>query len=154
MTAQLSTKEEVERQAWAQHQTVPEPQPSDAAGSDFSPAAPPAPLARGNSFIGTLPMNPSYTGAMLEEMSTQLADFFGVSSGLGLLVRSVQPDSPASLAGLRAGDVVMQADARPVVSAGDWVRVIKNSHGRSLIVVVMRDKKPQTLTLTPDSKKR
>ena len=155
ITAQLSTKEEVERQAWAQHQTVPEPQspPSDVAGSDFGPGSPNPPI-RGNSFIGTMPMNPSYTGAMLEEMSTQLADYFGVSSGLGLLVRSVQPDSPASLAGLRAGDVVVQADARPVVSANDWARAIKSSHGRSLTIVVMRDKKQQTLTLTPDSKRR
>jgi S1-C subfamily serine protease len=99
-------------------------------------------------------MNPSYTGAMVEEMSTQLADYFGVSSGLGLLVRSVQPDSPASLAGLRAGDVVMQADARPVASAADWARVIKSNSGHSLTLVVMRDRKPQTLTLTPDGKKR
>jgi S1-C subfamily serine protease len=153
MTTQLSTKEEVERQAWAQHQTVPEPQPADISGSDFSPASP-APPVRVNTFIGTILMDPSYTGAMLEEMSTQLADYFGVSSGLGLLVRSVQPDSPASSAGMRAGDVVMQADARPVVSAADWARVIKSSHGHSLTIVVMRDKKQQTLTLTPDSKKR
>jgi serine protease Do len=152
VTTQMSTQEEVERQAWAQHQTVPDPQgpPSDTASGDFSPASP----VRGNTFIGTMPMNPAYTGAMLEEMSTQLADYFGVSSGLGLLVRSVQPDSPASLAGMRAGDVVMQADARPVVSTGDWARMIKNSHGRSLTIVVMREKKQQTLTLTPDSKKR
>jgi serine protease Do len=157
MTTQMSTKEEVERHAWAQHLTVPEPQtpPSDVAGSDFSPAAnSPAPVERGNSFIGTLLMNPSYTGAMLEQMSTQLADYFGVSSGAGLLVRSVQPDSPAALAGLRAGDVVVQADAKPVVSTADWAKAIKNSHGHSLTIVVMRDKKAQTLTLTPDSKKR
>lgn len=155
VSTQMSTQEDVERQAWEQHMTVPEPQgpPSDIAGSDFSPASA-APPVRGNSFIGTLMMNPSYTGAMLEEMSTQLADYFGVSSGIGLLVRSVQPNSPAALAGMRAGDVVVEADARPVVSTGDWVKAIRNSHGRSLTIVVMRDKKQQTLTLTPDGKKR
>jgi S1-C subfamily serine protease len=155
VTTQMANREEVERQAWEQHLTVPDPQgpPSDIAGSDFSPPGGPAP-ARGNAFIGTMPMNPSYTGAMLEEMSTQLADYFGVSSGLGLLVRSVQPNSPAALAGMRAGDVVMQADARPIVNTADWAKAIKNSRGRSLTVVVMRDRKQQTLTLTPDSKKR
>jgi S1-C subfamily serine protease len=155
VNAQMANREEVERQAWEQHLTVPEPQgpPPDIAGSDFSPASPAPPL-RGNSFIGTMLMNPSYTGAMLEEMSTQLADFFGVSSGIGLLVRSVQPNSPAALAGMRAGDVVVQADAKPVVSSNDWAKAIKNSHGHSLTIVVMRDKKQQTLTLTPDSKKR
>jgi S1-C subfamily serine protease len=155
VNAQMANREEVERQAWERHLTVPEPQapPSDIAGSDFSPASS-APPVHGNSFIGTLLMNPSYTGAMLEEMSTQLADFFGVSSGMGLLVRSVQPNSPAALAGMRAGDVVVQADAKPVVSTSDWAKVIKNCHGHSLAIVVMRDKKQQTLTLTPDSKKR
>jgi S1-C subfamily serine protease len=155
ITTQMSSKEEVERQAWAQHLTVPEPQapPSDIAGSDFSPTSPAPPL-RGNTFIGTMLMNPSYTGAMLEEMSTQLADYFGVSSGLGLLVRSVQPDSPAAVAGMRAGDVVVQADARPVATAADWATTIRNSCGRSLAIVVMRDRKQQTLTLIPDSKRR
>jgi S1-C subfamily serine protease len=153
ITTQMSSKEEVERQAWAQHLTVPEPQPSDVAGSDVSLPSP-APPVRGNSFVGTLLMNSSYTGAMLEEMSTQLADYFGVSSGLGLLVRSVQPNSPAAVAGMRAGDVVVQADAKSVATAADWATTIKNSRGRSLTIVVIRDKKQQTLTLTPDTKKR
>lgn len=156
-TQMAVSQEEVERQAWEQHLTVPEPQapPSDSSGSDFAPAAnSPIPPVRGNTFIGTMLMNPSYTGAMLEEMSTQLADYFGVSSGMGLLVRSVQPNSPAALAGLRAGDVVMQADTRPIVSTSDWANAIKNSRGHTLTIVVMRDKKQQTLTLTPDSKKR
>src|ERR1035441_7373360 len=70
VTTQMANREEVERQAWEQHLTVPEPQapPSDNAGSDFAPASSPAPAVRGNSFIGTMLMNPSYTGAMLEEM--------------------------------------------------------------------------------------
>src|ERR1019366_7925548 len=44
MTTQMANREEVERQAWEQHLTVPEPQapPSDNAGSDFSVAASPA----------------------------------------------------------------------------------------------------------------
>jgi S1-C subfamily serine protease len=87
-------------------------------------------------------------------MSSQLSDFFGVPSGSGLLVRSVIDNSPAALAGMHAGDVVIRADARPVTSTNDWAKAIKNSHGHSLTITVMRDKKEQTLTLTPDSKKR
>jgi S1-C subfamily serine protease len=156
VTTQMANREEVERQAWEQHHTVPDPQapPSDITGGDFAPAGSPAPAVRGNSFIGTMLMNSSYTGAVLEEMSSQLADYFGVSSGAGLLVRSVQPNSPAALAGMRAGDVVVQADAKPLVSTNDWAKAIRNSQGHPLTIVVMRDKKQQTLTLTPDSKKR
>jgi S1-C subfamily serine protease len=99
-------------------------------------------------------MDPSYTGAMLETMSAQLADYFGVTGGGGLLVRSVEANSPAAVAGMRAGDVVVRANQKAVASSADWTRAIKDSHGRPLAVVVLRDKKEQTLTLTPDSKRR
>jgi serine protease Do len=157
VTTQMANREEVERHAWEQHLTVPEPQPSpsDNAVADYSVPSSPAPAVRGgNSFIGTMLMNPSYTGAMLEKMSSQLADFFGVSSGTGLLVRSVEANSPAALAGMHAGDVVVRADTKQVTSTGDWSKAIKNSHGRPLTIVVLREKKEQTLTLIPDGKKR
>jgi serine protease Do len=150
ITTQMAvSQEQVEREA-SERLKANDPAPAIADSSDPSPSSP----VRGNSFIGSLLMNPSYTGAMLEKMSTQLADFFGVPSGAGLLVRSIIDKSPAALAGMRAGDVVIRADAKPVTSTGDWAKAIKNSHGHPLSITVMRDKKEQTLTLTPDSKKR
>jgi serine protease Do len=157
VTTQMANREEVERQAWEQHLTVPDPQtaPTESAASGYSVGSNSSGVpARGNSFLGNLLMNPSYTGAMLEKMSNQLADYFGVSSGAGLLVRSVVPNSPAANAGMRAGDVVVRANARSVRTTNDWAKSIKNSHGQPLTVVVLRDKKEQTLTLTPDGKKR
>jgi serine protease Do len=154
VTTQMAvSQEQVEREASEQHLKVPEPPaPVSDSADTFTSSSPSAP--RGNSFIGSLLMSPSYTGAMLEKMSTQLADYFGVSSGVGLLVRSVIDDSPAALAGMRAGDVVIRADSKPVASTGDWAKIIKNSHGHPLSITVMRDKKEQTLTLTPDGKRR
>jgi S1-C subfamily serine protease len=55
---------------------------------------------------------------------------------------------------MRAGDVVVRANAKPVANSADWTKAIKDSHGRPLAIVVLRDKKEQTLTLTPDNKKR
>jgi S1-C subfamily serine protease len=159
VSAQLANREEVERQAWEQHLTAPEPQEiaapaAESEGGESSPASSVAGTVHGNSFIGTTLMNPAYTGAMLETLSAQLADYFGVPGGMGLLVRSVDANSPAALAGMRAGDVVVRANAQPLASANDWAKAIKNSKGHSLTVVVLRDKKEQTLTLTPDAKKR
>jgi serine protease Do len=153
ITTQMAvSQEQVEREASEQHLKVADPSPAIADSPDAAPSS--NPPVRGNSFIGSLLMNPSYTGAMLEKMSSQLADFFGVPSGAGLLVRSVIDNSPAALAGMHAGDVVIRADAKPVTSTGDWAKAIKNSHGHPLNITIMRDKKEQTLTLTPDSKKR
>jgi membrane-associated protease RseP (regulator of RpoE activity) len=158
VSAQLANREEVERQAWEQHLVVPEPQEAQPAQAPESPSNAPASTSsvwlHGNAFIGTILMSPAYTGAMLEKMSPQLATFFGVHSGAGLLVRSVEPNSPAAEAGMSAGDVVVRADSRNVASTSDWAKAIKNSHGHPLTITVLRDKKEQTLTLTPDAKKR
>jgi S1-C subfamily serine protease len=155
VTTQTANREEVERNAWERHMTVPAPPPLpfNAIGGDFPVGADSvAPTLPGNNFIGpTLLMNPSYTGAVLETMSAQLAEFFG---GAGLLVRSVETNSPAAAAGLHAGDVVVRVNARSVTSGSDWTRVIRESQGRPMFVVVLREKREQTLQLTPDAKRR
>ena len=148
VTTQTANREEVERRAWERHMTVPEPgfAATDSLGGDSS-----ATSARGNNFYLPTLMSPSYTGAMLETISAQLAEFFG---GAGLLVRSVEANSPAAVAGLRAGDVVVRVNARVVASGSDWTRAIKESHGRPLTVVVLRERREQALLLTPDAKRR
>jgi serine protease Do len=152
VNTQMSSREEVERVAWEQHLTPAESQASADLGevTQSSPGA----ARTGNSFLGGTLGGPMYTGAVLEKMTAQLADFFGVPSGAGLLVRSVQPNSPAALAGMHAGDVVLRAASRIVSSTGDWVRALKASRNKPVPVVVLRDKKEQTLTLALDTKKR
>jgi serine protease Do len=99
-------------------------------------------------------MSPSYTGAMLEVMGPQLAQFFGVEGRTGLLVRSVENNSPAAQAGMKAGDVVVHANTRTVATMSDWAKTIREAKGRPVSVIVLRDKQEKTLTLTPDGKKR
>jgi serine protease Do len=156
VTTQMSTHEEVNREALENRLTVPEPQapPSDSVENGNSTASSSAPSVRGgNSFMGPMVMNPAYTGLYLEKMTAQLAGFFGVPNGAGLLVCSVQPTSPAAAAGFHAGDVVIRADKYTVTSVNDWSKAIKSSHGQPLTVVVLRDKKEQTLTLAPEGKR-
>jgi serine protease Do len=151
VTTQMAvSQEEVERQAAEQRLSVPEPQEQPAQSTVQSTPS----THSGNSLLGFMVINPSYTGLYLEKMSTQLASYFGVSSGGGLLVRSVQENSPAALAGMHAGDVVIRANNKDVASTNEWTKAIKNSHGRPVTVVVVRDKREQTLMLTPDGKKR
>jgi serine protease Do len=157
VTTQMAiSQEEVEREAWERHITVPEPQDAFDVPESNGPAspAPSAPPVRaGNSFIGAILPSSSYTGALLEKMPAQLAGYFGAVGGHGLLVSSVKPNSPAALAGMQAGDVVVRANQKAIASTGDWAKAVKSSHGRTLAVTVLRDKKEQTLTLTPDARK-
>ena len=159
VTAQMVDRNQLEKQAWEQHlgpqaPAVALPSGEDEDAGSMAPAPGPAPSSRySKSFIGSLLMSSNYTGAMLEVMGPQLAGFFGVQGGTGLLVRSVAVNSPAALAGLHAGDVVVRANARVVVSVGDWAKTIKEAKGRPVMIVVLRDRQEKTLMLTPDSKR-
>jgi serine protease Do len=71
-----------------------------------------------------------------------------------LLVRSVDNNSPADEAGLKAGDVVVKINSVAVANGTDWTKTVHDNRGKPVPVVVLRDKHEQTLTLTPDGKKR
>ena len=59
---------------------------------------------------------------MVESLSPQLSDFFGVPRGRGVLVRSVEGGSPAAAAGLKAGDVILKVNNEDVHDMSDWQR--------------------------------
>jgi membrane-associated protease RseP (regulator of RpoE activity) len=161
VSTQMADRTTVERDAWKQHIEADSPPPSSFRGNGFFGAAPVAappitapPDTRTHTFLGTVILGSSYTGAALEMIGPQLAQFFGSQGGNGLLVRSVEPNSPAATAGLRAGDVVVRANAVIISGTGDWVRLVRENRGRPVSVVVVRDKQEQTLVLVPDSRKR
>ncbi len=162
LTAQMADKSEVERQAWELHLSGPAPQapvtglPSEDqnGGGDQSTASGPAPNAKySKGFLGTILMTPAYTGVMLERLGPQLAQFFGVPKGTGLLVKSVDNNSPAAVAGLRAGDVMVRADSKPVTNMNDWAKAVHDAKGRPVTVVVLRDHGEKTFSLTPDARR-
>jgi serine protease Do len=161
ISTQLANRDTVERQAWEQRYKVPEPEAPSSSyvshGSGFLSSSTASSATKGQkNFLGLLPMlvSSAFTGAKLEVMGPQLAEFFGAQGSAGLLVRSVDANSPASAAGLRAGDVVVKVNSVSVVSGSDWSKTIHENRGKPVPVVVLRDKKEQTLTLTPDTKKR
>jgi serine protease Do len=147
-------------QAWEQHYSVPAPGPSGMVrGNNFFNNAKPTnatPPKEHKDLLGTetIVLSSSFTGAKLELMGPQLAEFFGAQGGAGLLVRSVDGNSPADDAGMKAGDVVVKINSIPVANGTDWTKTVHDNKGKALPVVVLRDKHEQTLTLTPDGKKR
>ena len=93
------------------------------------------------------------SGLTMENISPQLGDFFGVKNGNGVLVRSVEKGSRAEKAGFRAGDVIVKVNDQAVHDTSDFSHGMKSRSGNSVTVVVVRDKKEQTLTLSlPDRK--
>jgi len=92
------------------------------------------------------------SGLMVENITQQLGDFFGVKDGKGVLVRSVDKGSRGEKAGFRAGDVVVKVNNQPVRDTSDFAHVLRSSSGAAS-VTVMRDKREQNLTLTLPEKK-
>ena len=87
------------------------------------------------------------TGMMVDNLTPQLGEFFGVKSGQGVLVRSVEKGSAAEAAGLKAGDVITKVDDESIDDRNDWNRVMRKKGGKVSIGIV-RDKREQTLTVT------
>jgi serine protease Do len=63
-------------------------------------------------------------GVAIQEMNQPLASSFGMKTATGALVSSVEKDSPAERAGLKAGDVVLKLDGKPVERSGELARRI------------------------------
>ena len=93
------------------------------------------------------------SGLMVENITPQLGDFFGVKDGNGVLVRTVEKGSRAEKAGFRAGDVIIKINSQPVHDTSDFSHAVKSRSGNSVSVGVVRDKKEQTLNLTLPERK-
>jgi C-terminal processing protease CtpA/Prc len=83
-------------------------------------------------------------------LSSQLAEYLGLSSPAGALVVYVHPDSPAAKAGLRAGDVILSVGGQSVETPLDTFRIVRASEEKSVEMRVMRDKKERTVTIQLD----
>jgi len=88
-------------------------------------------------------------GVSTVELTKQLAAYFGITGGKGVLVTSVTDDGPAAKAGVRAGDVITAIDGEAVDSPGDISRVINRKKEGDITLTVIRNKAQQTIRVTP-----
>lgn len=93
------------------------------------------------------------SGLMVENITPQLGEFFGIKGGKGVLVRSVEKGSRGEKAGFRAGDVVVKVNSQPVHDTSDFTHALRSSSGGAAAVTVMREKREQNLTLTLPERK-
>jgi serine protease Do len=130
----------LEADAWSQHIPV-EPDEDD----DIS--LPSAKQGFASGLLSSLRMNTTYTGLELDMLGPQLADYFGIHDGQGLLVKRVDDNSPGSVAGLRAGDVITKVNGRIVATTSQWMRTIHANRGKPVELTVVRDRKEATVTM-------
>ncbi len=88
-------------------------------------------------------------GVSTTQLTKQLAEFFGIADGKGVLVTSVGDDSPAAKAGIKAGDVITAVDGEKVENGGDLTRALGKKKEGDVTLTIVRDKNQRSITVTP-----
>jgi S1-C subfamily serine protease len=89
-------------------------------------------------------------GLQVDDLSPQLADYFGAGSG-GVLVTGVAENSPAGRAGLKAGDVITSVNGAAVRDDEALAREVRDADGPEITIGVLRDRKEMTVKATVDT---
>jgi Do/DeqQ family serine protease len=79
-----------------------------------------------------------WLGARTQSVSPDIARSLGLSLPQGALIADLWPNGPAARAGLRQGDVVLQADGRPVVDAAALSYAIGTHRPGDTVPLVVR----------------
>ena len=87
-------------------------------------------------------------GVGVTPLTKQLSDYFGVTSGV--MINDVRADSPAAKAGLKAGDIIVEAEGKEVKSEMDVIRAIGEKKEGDVSLTIVRDRNRQTIRVTPE----
>ena len=74
-------------------------------------------------------------GVMIQELTLELAESFGLSKPVGALISHVEKDGPADKAGIEASDVILKFDGKTVDSSGDLPRIVAATKPGSRVVI-------------------
>lgn len=78
-------------------------------------------------------------GISAEDLTGQLGEYFGAPDNAGVLVREVRSGTPAEKAGLKAGDVIVKLNDKPVHSLADLRNQLReNSAEKSVSLGILR----------------
>ncbi|MHB8173160.1 MAG: DegQ family serine endoprotease [Nitrospirota bacterium] len=90
-----------------------------------------------------------YLGVSVQDVTPELAKQFGVPVGEGALVGEVVKGSPAEKAGFKQGDVIEEFNGQKVEDSGHLRNLTASTAvGSKVNVVVIRNKKKETITVT------
>ncbi len=89
-----------------------------------------------------------WLGVVIQEVTADLADSFGLDRARGALVSDVADDGPAAKAGLQSADVILKFDGKLVENSGDLPRMVGVAKpGAKLPLEVWRKGKMQTVNV-------
>ncbi len=91
-----------------------------------------------------------FTGIVIGETATEYAKFMGLAPGEGVYVQTVLKGSPAEKAGLRSGDVILEAQGGKIGSAAAFREIVKHAGGEEpLVLLIARGRERRTVSIPP-----
>jgi serine protease Do len=90
-----------------------------------------------------------WLGVLIQDVTRELAEAFGMTRPQGALVSKVLDDSPAAAAGFKSGDVIIRYNGRDVADSASLPPLVGQTPvGKQAEVVVIRDGEETTLKVT------
>jgi serine protease Do len=94
-------------------------------------------------------VNRGRIGVVIQEVTKELAESFGLPKPMGALVNSVEKGGPADKAGIQASDVIVKFDNKDVDSSSELPRIVAATRpGSKVPVQVWRKGERKDLTVT------
>jgi serine protease Do len=89
-----------------------------------------------------------WLGVAIADLTPEKAKQMDINDSKGVLIPEVMVDSPAAKAGVKAGDVIVEMDGKPVGRAGELQRQIAlKEPDKSVKLVIIRDDSRKTITV-------
>ena len=92
-----------------------------------------------------------WLGVLIQEVTGELAESFGMSNPHGALVAKVLDSSPAAKAGLQVGDVIVSFNGKKVLRSSNLPPLVgRSTVGKNAKVTIIRNKKEQQIKVMID----
>lgn len=89
-----------------------------------------------------------WLGILIQDVTSELAESFGMEKPTGALVARVLPESPAQKSGIKVGDVIVEYNGKEVVSSSALPPMVGSTRvGEEVQVKVIRDGDRKTLDI-------
>lgn len=87
-------------------------------------------------------------GLSVQDLTPEMAKGLGVDIEKGVVITGVLPETPAADAGLKRGDIILEADSKEMTSAKDFRKLTKTlEKNKPVLLLVMRGSSTLFLTL-------
>jgi len=92
------------------------------------------------------------TPDLAEQVNNDPEFGFQVSESSGVMISGVEPDTPATSAGLRKGDIILEVEGKPIDTSSQVQQIVANSRiGESLSFTVRRNDQKISILARPEA---